>query len=291
MEESTQVKEEHSQENMHEVKNNENVKIKEERFSSDGGSDDSGLEKDGDSEIDDDEEKLTVANKTYSDGPSKDVAEERTLFIKNLSYEATEEDIRQVLETYGAVKYVLLCIDRLTQHPRGTAFAQFLEREAADRCLEAEKDPSTKSSFILHGRPMHIMRAMSRKELQERKSDDKEVLPKDKLVREGTLAAEGISKADMVLRIKREQVKRRMLKNLHIFVSPTRLCINNLPKTVTDKELGRIFKSLAPKEAMLTEGGGGIVDKVVSVGSGRRPRVGSNPTTYSLKRFVICRVV
>lgn len=258
MEEFTQVKEEASLESTHEygVENYENVKIKEERFSSDN--DDSGLEKDGD----DDEEKFTAANKTYSDGPSKDVAEERTLFIKNLSYEATEEDIRQVLETYGAVKYVILCIDRLTQHPRGTAFAQFLEREAADKCLEAERDPSTKSLFILHGRPMHIMKAISRKELQERKSDNKDVLPKDKrnlylaregFVREGTLAAAGVSKADMALRIKREQVKRRMLKNLHIFVSPTRLCINNLPKTVTDKELGRIFKSYAPKEATLTE--------------------------------------
>ncbi|MPC32128.1 hypothetical protein E2C01_025433 [Portunus trituberculatus] len=37
-------------------------------------------------------------------------------------------------------------------------------------------------------------------------------------------------------------------------------------------------------------GGGGVVDKVVSVGSGRCPRVGSNPTTYSLKYFAICRV-
>ncbi|MPC73330.1 hypothetical protein E2C01_067654 [Portunus trituberculatus] len=27
-------------------------------------------------------------------------------------------------------------------------------------------------------------------------------------------------------------------------------------------------------------GGGGVVDKVVSVRSGRRPQVGSNPTTY-----------
>ncbi|MPC80745.1 hypothetical protein E2C01_075333 [Portunus trituberculatus] len=42
---------------------------------------------------------------------------------------------------------------------------------------------------------------------------------------------------------------------------------------------------------MLEEGGGGVVDTVVSVGSGRRPRVGSNPIMYSLKHFAICRVV
>ncbi|MPC60198.1 hypothetical protein E2C01_054236 [Portunus trituberculatus] len=28
------------------------------------------------------------------------------------------------------------------------------------------------------------------------------------------------------------------------------------------------------------KGSGGVVDKVVRVGSGRRPRIGSNPTTY-----------
>lgn len=266
METSTQIKKEDPSEDTHEDETYGDAKIKEETFSSDSESDDdSGLEKDGDSEVDDedeDEKPSPAGKKSFSDGPSKDVAEERTLFIKNLSYEATEEDIKQVLENYGAVKYVLLCIDRLTQHPRGTAFAQFLEREAADSCLEAEKDPSTKHLFTLHGRPMHIMRAISRQELHQRKSDEKEAVPKDKrnlylaregFIREGTLAAAGVSKADMALRIKREQVKRRMLKNLHIFVSPTRLCINNLPKSVTDKKLSKIFKTQAPKEATLTE--------------------------------------
>lgn len=130
METSTQIKKEDPSEDTHEDETYGDAKIKEETFSSDSESDDdSGLEKDGDSEVDDedeDEKPSPAGKKSFSDGPSKDVAEERTLFIKNLSYEATEEDIKQVLENYGAVKYVLLCIDRLTQHPRGTAFAQFL---------------------------------------------------------------------------------------------------------------------------------------------------------------------
>ncbi|KAG0721214.1 RNA-binding protein 28 [Chionoecetes opilio] len=265
------VKNEDPSENTQEEKYDEDVQIKdedfkEEDFEGDGESDDSGLEEEGDSEEDDEEDEgedpTSPSKKPFSDGPSKDVEEERTLFMKNLSYEATEEDVKQVLEKYGAVKYVLLCIDHLTQHSRGTAFAQFLEREAADNCLEAEKDPSTKHLFTLHGRPIHIMRALSRQQLQQRQSDEKEDMPKDKrnlylaregFIREGTLAAADVSKADMALRVKREQVKRRMLKNLHIFVSPIRLCINNLPKTLTDKELSRTIKTYAPKEATLTE--------------------------------------
>ncbi|MPC53312.1 hypothetical protein E2C01_047201 [Portunus trituberculatus] len=50
----------------------------------------------------------------------------------------------------------------------------------------------------------------------------------------------------------------------------------------------QIKSSNHAQELTLLKGGGGIVDKVVSVGSGRRPRVGSNPTTYRLKHFAIC---
>lgn len=62
-------------------------------------------------------------------GPSKDIAEERTLFIRNVAFDATEEDIGKVLEKYGELKYVLICMDKMTDHPRGTAFAQFKVRK------------------------------------------------------------------------------------------------------------------------------------------------------------------
>lgn len=62
-------------------------------------------------------------------GPSKDIAEERTLFIRNVSFDATEEDIGKVLEKFGELKYVLICMDKMTDHPRGTAFAQFKVRK------------------------------------------------------------------------------------------------------------------------------------------------------------------
>lgn len=126
---STQVKQEYPSEDAHEDKSYENIEIKEEKHSSESESGDSGLEDDSDSEMEDeaeDEESSPSNKKPLSDGPSRDVAEERTLFMKNLSYEATEEDIKGVLEQYGALKYVLLCIDHMTQHSKGTAFAQFL---------------------------------------------------------------------------------------------------------------------------------------------------------------------
>lgn len=124
---SNEVKQEYPSEDTHQDQSYEKVEVKEEKQSSESG--DSGLEDDSDSEEEDeaeDEGFTQTSKRPFTDGPSKDVAEERTLFIKNLSYEATEEDIRNILEQYGALKYVLLCIDQMTQHPRGTAFAQFL---------------------------------------------------------------------------------------------------------------------------------------------------------------------
>ncbi|KAK3859536.1 hypothetical protein Pcinc_034360 [Petrolisthes cinctipes] len=180
--------------------------------------------------------------------PSKDVSEGRTLFIKNLSFIATEEDISEVLARFGEVKSINLCMDRDTGHPRGTAFAQYQNRESADACLAAEADTFTKSDFILHGRPMYIMRAVSRKELDTKKSDKTE-----QIVHQGTKAVEGMSKADLLFRMRREQVKRQTLKNLHIFLSKTRLCIFNLPQKVDSKKLKNILEKYSPKEAKITE--------------------------------------
>ena len=52
--------------------------------------------------------------------------------------------------------------------------------------------------------------------------------------------------ADVAKRTKLESIKRLKLKNINIFVSPTRLAIHNLPKAVDDKKL---------KAALLTAAG------------------------------------
>nr|XP_053626889.1 RNA-binding protein 28-like [Cherax quadricarinatus] len=116
--------------------------------------------------------------------------------------------------------------------------------------------------FFMVG-PCHIMRAISRMELERKKSEkDLEKITKDKrnlylaregFVRQGTRAALGVSNTDLALRTRREQVKRRMLQNLHIFVSKIRLCINNLPDRIGDKQLHAIFSKHAPDGAKITE--------------------------------------
>jgi RNA recognition motif-containing protein len=54
-----------------------------------------------------------------------------TIFVGNLSFKATEEDLREVFADYGAVKQVKLPIDRETGRKRGFAFVE-METEAQE---------------------------------------------------------------------------------------------------------------------------------------------------------------
>jgi RNA recognition motif-containing protein len=57
-----------------------------------------------------------------------------TIYIGNLSFQAAEEDIREVFAEYGTVSRVSLPIDRETGRKRGFAFV--------DLSSEAEEDAS-----------------------------------------------------------------------------------------------------------------------------------------------------
>jgi hypothetical protein len=61
-------------------------------------------------------------------------------------------------------------------------------------------------------------------------------LAREGLVREGTQAAIGVSKADLSLRVLLEKRKRQMLKDLNRFISSQRLCIRNIPEEIDDKK-------------------------------------------------------
>lgn len=59
---------------------------------------------------------------------SNDVAEGKTVFIKNVPFDATNDDLRQCMSQYGPLYYALICIDKLTEHSKGTAFVKFKVR-------------------------------------------------------------------------------------------------------------------------------------------------------------------
>lgn len=58
-----------------------------------------------------------------------------TIYIGNLSYRATEDDLKEVFAEYGAVKRVALPTDRETGRMRGFAFVELEEEDHEDHAI------------------------------------------------------------------------------------------------------------------------------------------------------------
>ena len=53
------------------------------------------------------------------------------IFVGNLAFSATEQDVRQLFEPYGAVDTIKIITDRDTGSPRGFGFVDMPDSRAA----------------------------------------------------------------------------------------------------------------------------------------------------------------
>ena len=60
-----------------------------------------------------------------------------SVYIGNLSYDASEEDLTTVFKDYGEVKRVQVPTDRETGRPRGFAFVEMNSEAEEDAAIEA----------------------------------------------------------------------------------------------------------------------------------------------------------
>ncbi len=58
------------------------------------------------------------------------------LFVGNLSYQATEEDLRELFQQAGTVESVRIITDQFTGRPRGFGFVEMATKEEAERAIE-----------------------------------------------------------------------------------------------------------------------------------------------------------
>lgn len=89
------------------------------------------------------------------------IAESGRMFIRNLTYTTTEEDIRKLFEKYGPLSEVNLPIDKVTRKPKGFGTVTFLMPEHAIAAYN-ELDGS-----ILDGRMLHLLPAKAKASLED----------------------------------------------------------------------------------------------------------------------------
>jgi len=77
----------------------------------------------------------------------------KNIYVGNLSFDASEDQVRSLFEAYGPVDKVSIVTDRDTGQPRGFAFVEMTDDDAATKAMEALNGTS------LGGRNLNINEA------------------------------------------------------------------------------------------------------------------------------------
>ncbi|KAJ6500383.1 hypothetical protein C8R45DRAFT_1210184 [Mycena sanguinolenta] len=201
-----------------------------------------------------------------------------TLFVRNVPFSATEDELRTLFRAFGPLRYARITVDGSTGRSRGTGFACFWNKDDADKVVEQSDllrlettgseapkknpfilpsiltpDPSSTlaRSLVLHGRTLDVVRAVTRDVAGKLKEDGERKREKaDKrnmyLLREGVIlpntpAADTLTPAEIERRTTSYNARRTLLKsNPALFISKTRLSIRQIPIFVTERLLKRL---------------------------------------------------
>ncbi|KAJ8596892.1 RNA-binding domain-containing protein [Rhizopogon salebrosus TDB-379] len=250
----------------------------------DHGDGDNDNDDENDDENDDDEDDISDEERDSDDvRPTKPQLPQTdtgtTLFIRNIPFEATEDELRTLFRAYGPLRYARITIDHETERSRGTGFVCFWQKEVADSVIEQseilrtetmgtqhqpQKNPFTLPSIltpdpsagvaknlVLHGRTLDCVRAVTREEAGKLKEEGEKRREKaDKrnlyLLREGVIlpntpAASTIPPVELEKRTNSFNARRTMLRtNPSLYVSKTRLSVRQIPLWASERTLRRL---------------------------------------------------
>ncbi|KAJ7582762.1 hypothetical protein C8J56DRAFT_864966 [Mycena floridula] len=209
--------------------------------------------------------------------PDTDVG--TTLFVRNVPFSSTEDELRTLFRAFGPLRYARITLDPASGRSRGTGFACFWNKEDADKVVEQSEllklettglidvpkknpftlpsiltpDPSSTlaKSLVLQGRTLDVVRAVTRDVAGKLKEDGERQREKaDKrnmyLLREGVIlpnspAADTLTPAELERRSQSFNSRKVLLKsNPSLYISKTRLSIRQIPTFVTEHMLKRL---------------------------------------------------
>ncbi|KRX21135.1 RNA-binding protein 28, partial [Trichinella nelsoni] len=189
------------------------------------------------------------------------IEEGRTLFVRHLPFDVTNDILKVYFSRFGPLKYALVCRYSGTDHSKGTGFIQFLTKEAAQKCLEAANNASESERLCIGNSSLSVCLAVSRSELERLNSEKcvSKKQPKDnrnlKLLEYCEVKDNcGMSAKDAEKRKKIKASNEQKLKNLNIFLSHTRLCVHNIPLKLSDKDLKKLcYEAVSDRKSRIIE--------------------------------------
>ncbi|KAI6779181.1 nucleolar protein 4 [Emericellopsis cladophorae] len=230
---------------------------------------------DEEDEDDEDEEAAEAAeaeNDEIGAKPQRTTDNASTLFIRNLPFTATDDQVKEFFNHFGAVRYARVVYDKATDKPAGTGFVCFFNEEDAKSCVKNAPRPqqsvaAAKSKhsilqdenadpdgqYTLDGRLLQVAQAVNREQaanladssLAQRHLKDKRRLY---LLQEGAITPRSglfklLSQQELQMReASAGQRKKLVQKNPSLHLSLTRLALRNIPRNIDSKDLKELAR-------------------------------------------------
>ncbi|MCO5588836.1 hypothetical protein L7F22_042796 [Adiantum nelumboides] len=172
-------------------------------------------------------ERKTAVNEDKNVQPTSQGDLTKTIFITNIPFDADKTTLKKVFSAFGKIKSTYLFAAGIYLGGRKLEVLKALEKKSA-AALEKEK----LEKIVTDRRNLYLL--------------------KEGKIEEGSTAAIGVSEQDMQKRRELEQVKKVKLNSPNFHVSKRRLAIHNVPKSLKERELRKLFieavKSRATKQ-------------------------------------------
>lgn len=202
-----------------------------------------------------------------------------TLFIRNIPFSCTDEDLEDHFSQFGSVRYARVVLDHATERPKGTGFVCFYNTGDADECVKSAPrlnipkpadgkraamsgpsllqdeyaDPSGK--YTLDGRILQVSRAVEKKEANRLTQEGvayRNHRDRDKrrlyLLSEGTIPSnsalwESLPPSERTMREASGKQRKQLIEsNPSLNLSLTRLSVRNIPRSITSKDLKQLAR-------------------------------------------------
>ncbi|PVU90806.1 hypothetical protein BB560_004263 [Smittium megazygosporum] len=87
--------------------------------------------------------------KSLSDEQAKDQTDSRSVYVGNVDYATTPEELQAHFNPCGTINRVTILCDKWTGHPKGFAYLEFADKSSVQAALQFE-------GSLLHGRPLKV---------------------------------------------------------------------------------------------------------------------------------------
>jgi nucleolar protein 4 len=225
----------------------------------------------------DDNEDMSQDDEDNDDEPQDDPHKSSTLFIRNLPFTTTDEDLRDHFSQFGPIRYARIVYDPTTEQSKGVGFVCFIQHDEAQVCLKASPKQAKPDShshhtsilqdqsidpdgrYTMSGRVLILAQAVEKREADKLQQEgisrrlDREKTDKRRLylLSEGRITPKSnpqlhakLAPSEQTMRDASYRQRKTMVeKNPSLHLSLTRLAIRNIPRWLTSKHL----KALARK--------------------------------------------